>query len=45
MLLALAGAKGGAMHVTALSKSVIDVWGKKGGVRGVGRKWQSALFV
>lgn len=44
-LLAIAGAKGGAKHVAALSMSVIDEWGKKGGVRGVGRKWQSALFV
>jgi hypothetical protein len=41
-LSALAGAKDGAMHVAAFSKSAMDGWGKKGVS---GRKWQSALFV
>lgn len=41
-LSALTGAKDGALHVAALSRSAIDGWGKKGVS---GRKWQSALFV
>ena len=41
-LSALAGAKDGALHVAAYSKSAMDGWGKKGVS---GRKWQSALFV
>ena len=41
-LSALTGAKDGALHVAALSRSAMDGWGKKGVS---GRKWQSALFV
>lgn len=41
-LSAFTGAKDGALHVAALSRSAMDGWGKKGVS---GRKWQSALFV